>query len=176
MAMLELVLRRTTLTCAVLLLFGMAGDQTTWVWGNGQRVTDGAVYNLAATGCGAIALLSLAVALNTRPRRALPLLALMAAIGVYVLSAIVSGVSVWAQTQGEVWLYGATSQYTSPLGAFAGNSFASAGMVYPAQAPAFFTAIAVIGAMASLGLGLAWTVLDRNQGVTVNPSSAVKVR
>lgn len=160
--MLETILRRIAVTCAVLLLFGFAGDRTTWVLKRGAA-TEGAVYNLATTFCGIIALTGLAVALNTRPRRLIPLLGLLATIGAFCLTILVAGVSVWALMQGEVWFYGAASQYTSPLGDFAGEAFASAESVFPAQAPYVFTAAAIVGAVATLGLALLWLVNDRHE-------------
>lgn len=149
----ECVLRRIAVACAVLLLFGFAGDRTTWIWRK-QTVTEGAVYNLATTFCGIVALIGLAIALNAGTRRVVPLLAFLAAIGAFSLTALIAGVSVWALMHGEVWFYGAASQHTSPLGAFAGNTFASAKSVFPAQAPYVFTAVAIAGAVATLGLVL----------------------
>lgn len=164
--MLETMLRRIAVTCAVLLLFGLAGDRTTWVLRRGSA-TEGAIYNLTTSFCGIIALIGLAVALNTRPRRLVPLLGLLATIGAFGLTILVAGVSVWALMQGEVWFYGAASKYTSPLGDFAGDTFASAESVVPAQAPYFFTAVAIVGAAATLGLALQWIVNDQHERAAV---------
>jgi hypothetical protein len=112
------------------------------------------VYNLTTTLSGIVAQIGLAVALNSGTHLVVSLLALLAAIGAFGLAALVAGVSVWALMQGEVWFYGAASQYTSPLGDFAGNTFASAKTVFPAQAPYVFTAVAILGAVATLGLAL----------------------
>lgn len=163
--MLETILRRIAVTCAALLLFGIAGDRTTWVWRK-QTVTEGAVYNLVTTFCGIIALLGLLIALNSGARLVIPLLAFLATIGAFGLTSLVAGVSVWARMHGKVWFYGAASQDTSPLGDFAGNTFASARSVTPAQAPWFFTAVAVAGVVATLGLCLIWLAGDRNERIT----------
>ena len=147
--MMETILRRTALICAALMLLGVMGDRTTWVRLNrrGQTITDGAVYNLVAFLTGIVVLISLACALNMRLRPGIRVLSLVVAISAFGLSAFVSGLGVWARLQGEIWAYG--------VDAFA-KDLGPKWAVYPADGPYLFTAVAVLGAVTTIGLGIVW--------------------
>jgi hypothetical protein len=147
--MLETMLRRAGVTCAVLMLFGVMSDRTTWVRlnGRGQTITDGAVYNLIASLSGIIVLIALAVALHMRPRLVIPALSLLLAVAAFGLSAFVSGLGVWARSQGKVWAYG--------VDAFADDR-GPKWVVYPADGPYIFTFLATLGFVATAGMGIIW--------------------
>jgi hypothetical protein len=147
--MMETILRRTALICAVLMLLGVMSDRTTWVRLNrrGQTITDGAAYNLVAFLTGIVVLISLAFALNTRSHPGIRVLSLVVAILAFGISVFVSGLGVWARLQGEIWAYG--------VDAFA-KDLGPKWAVYPASGPFIFTSVAVLGAVATIGLGLSW--------------------
>jgi hypothetical protein len=144
----EHVLRRATIGCAIIMLFGPLEGRTTWVTVNGRNaVTDAGIYNVVAVASGVLALAALAVALNTRPRVTVPALAAIAAAGAIGLSVYVSGLYVWARWQGEIWFYGA--------GWFAGEQGPKWTVSLP-WGPPYFALAALIGAMASLVLAISW--------------------
>lgn len=147
--MTETILRRVAITCAILMLFGVMGDRTTWIRLNrhGQTITDGAGYNLFASLAGIVVLISLATALNTRPRPGIPLMSLLVTFAAFGFSAFYSGAGVWARLQGEVWAYG--------VDAFA-KDLGPKWAVYPANGPYVFTSIAILGALVTIGLGTTW--------------------
>lgn len=146
----DLVLGRIALWSGGLMLFGVVSDRSSWArasFKSPDTTTDAAVYNIVASGSGVVALIALAVALNTRPRVVLPILSLLPALAAFGLSIFVSGLGVWARLQGEIWLYAA--------GAFAGD-LGEEWVAHPARGPFLFTFLAALGALATLGLMLAW--------------------
>lgn len=153
----DLILGRIALWCGFLMLFGILSDRSSWVQGGFKSqsiTTDAAGYNIVATFSGIIALVALAIALNTRPRVVIPVLGLLPALAAFVLSIYVSGLSVWARLQGEIWFYG-TGSFAEDVGK---NEIA-----YPARGVFIFTFLAVLGALATLGLALTWVFRDREQ-------------
>lgn len=145
----ELILGRIALWCGFLMLPGFFSDRSSWVdnrFKAPSSITDAGLYNAVATVSGIVALVALAVALNTRPRVVIPVLGLLLAMAAFGLSIYVSGMGVWARLQGEIWLYGSWSF----AGGFEGY------VAHPARGLFFFTFLAVLGAMAALGLGCCW--------------------
>ncbi|MDQ2653062.1 MAG: hypothetical protein M3Z20_08450 [Chloroflexota bacterium] len=151
-----LILGRVALWSGFLILPGIFSDRSSWVnnrFKAPSSIIDAGLYNAVATISGIAALIALAVALNTRPRVVIPVLSLLPAIAVFGLSIYVSGISVWARLQGEIWFYGAWS--------FAGDY--EGYVAHPARGPFIFTFLAVLGAMATLGLALTWLWGDREE-------------
>jgi hypothetical protein len=118
-----------------------------------SSITDAGLYNFAVTASGIVALIALAVALNTRPRVVIPVLSLLPALAAFGLSIYVAGLSVWARLQGEIWFYGSWSF----AGDFEGYD------AHPARGPFIFTFLAILGTAATLGLALMWLSGDRDQ-------------
>lgn len=144
------ILGRIALWCGVLMLFGFFSDRSSWKrdsFKTPDTTTDAAIYNIVASFSGVVALIALAVALNTRPRVVLSVLSLLPALTAFGLSIFVSGLGVWARLQGEIWLYAA--------GEFAGD-LGENWVAHPARGPFLFSFLAVIGALATLGLMLVW--------------------
>lgn len=153
----ERILGRIALWSGFLMLFGVLSDRSSWVQGGFKSqsiTTDAAGYNIVATLSGVIALVALAIALNTRPRAVIPVLSLLPALAAFVLSIYVSGLSVWARLQGEIWFYG-TWSFAEDVG--------KKEIAYPARGPFIFPFLAVLGALATLGLALIWLFGNREQ-------------
>ena len=155
----ELILGRIALWCGFLMLFGIFSDRTSWVR---YRFQEGHQHryrrrdpNVVTSASGVVALIALAIALNTRPRVVIPVLSLLPAIAAFGLSTFVSGLGVWARLQGEIWLYGAWS--------FAGDQGAEQWIAHPARGTFIFTFLAVLGALATLSLALTWLFGDSEQ-------------
>ena len=66
---------------------------------------------------------------------------------------------VWAAMQGKTWYYGGAAA-AHWLGDFA-DDMGSKWTVHPAQGPFIFAPIAIIGALAALGLCLVWLLQTR---------------
>jgi hypothetical protein len=143
--MIEIVLRRIALGCATLLLLSLFGGRTTWVQGHNTS-TDAAGYGIVTTFAGVLALASLAFAAWTRPRLVLPILGVFVATAAFILAAVFARLDVWARLQGQVWTYAAMT-ISAPEGEWT---------VYLAPGPPIFMTIAALGAIASLGLAVAW--------------------
>jgi hypothetical protein len=103
-----------------------------------------------------VVLVTLAIALNTRPRVVIPVLSLLPAIAAFALSIFVFRHGVWASLQGEIWVYAAWS--------FAGD-WGEEWVAYPARGSFIVTFLAVLGAVSTLGLALTWLFGVRVQRV-----------
>lgn len=143
----ETVLDRIAVGCAIFLLFAPLGGRTMWV-SKTSTATDAAGYNVVAVLAGIVALAALAVALWMRPQEViLPVLGTLVAAAAFGISAYVSGVDVWARLHGQVWSY---------AGWTASAAVRTKSTVYPAWGPPFFTAAALLGAIATLSLAILW--------------------
>ena len=152
----ETLLLRTAFVCATFLLFGILADRTQIVDGGRNSrttITDAAGYNIAATFSGVVALVGLAVAFWTYPvwtlRRAVQtVLGVIVAVAAFGLTVYASGIFWLARTRGEVFFYG--------TGEVLGNETYAQEMIHPAVGPPYFAAIAVVGIIATLGVGVLW--------------------
>ena len=93
----ELILGRIALWSGFLMLFGVLSDRSSWVRDSVKSpssTTDAAIYNVIASASGVVALIALAIALNTRPRVVIPVLSLLPAVAAFGLSLYVSGLGV----------------------------------------------------------------------------------
>ncbi len=151
-----LILGRIALWSGFLMLFGVVSDRSSWVTytKTTSSVTDAGIYNVIASASGVVALIALAIALNTRPRVVIPVLSLLPAIAAFGLSTYVSGLSVWARLQGEIWFYGTWS--------FAGEVGKNE-IAYPSRGVFIFALLALLGALATLGLAWTWLFGGREQ-------------
>lgn len=153
----ELILGRIALWSGFLMLSGVVSDSSSWVLTTRNTINtiiDAKMYNAVASVSGVAALVSLAIALNTRPRLVIPVRSLLPAIAAFGLSVFVFGVGVWARLQGEIWFYGSWS--------FAGDR-GEEWVAHPARDPFIFTFLAVLGALATLGLASTWLLGGREQ-------------
>lgn len=153
----ELILRRIALWSGFLMLFGVLSDRSSWVRDSVKSpssVTDAGIYNVIASASGVVALIALAIAINTRPRVVIPVLGLVPALAVFGLSTYVSGLSVWARLQGEIWFYGTWS--------FAGD-VGKKMIAYPSRGVFIFTFLAILGVVATLGMALTWLFGNHDQ-------------
>lgn len=153
----DLILGRIAIWSGFLMLFGVLSDRSSWVTyakNTSSSVTDAGIYNVIASASGVVALIALAIALNTRPRVVIPVLSLVPVLAAFGLSTYVSGLSVWARLQGEIWFYGAWS--------FAGE-VGKKEVAYPSRGVFIFAFLALLGTLATLGLALTWLFGDREQ-------------
>lgn len=153
----DLIMGRIALSSGFLLLFGVLSDRSSWVRESVKSpssTTDAGIYNVIASASGLVALIALAIALNTRPRGVIPVLSLLPALAAFGVSLYVSGLGVWARLHGEIWLYGA--------GSFAGD-WGEKYIAHPARGPFIFAFLALLGVLATLGLALTWLFGDREQ-------------
>ena len=141
----EDVARRVAIGCAIVMLFGPLGGRTMRVAGNSVG-TDAAGYNAVAVLSGVVVLAALGFAFWAGPRLIHPLLGAAVAGAAFGLSVYVSGVGVVARLRGGVWSYAGWSFERVDPGE----------TVYPAPGPPFFALVALIGAVATLALAIAW--------------------
>jgi hypothetical protein len=142
----ENALRWVAIGCAMFMFFAPFGGRTMWVKGH-TTATDAGIYNAAAILSGVVALAALAVAFWLRPRVVLSVLAAVAAVAAFGLTAYVSGVYVWARMQGQMWVYGGWS-----ISEGMGRKWT----VYPAWGPPVFATAALIGVVSALALAVLW--------------------
>lgn len=156
----ELMLGRIALWCGFLMMFGVFSDSSSWVRATRNTIntiTDAKMYNVIASVSGV-------VALTTCPRIVIPVLSLVPAFAAIGLSIFVFGHGVWARLQGEIWLYADWR--------FAGDQ--GAGWVaYPARGTFIFALLAVLGALATLGLPSTWLLCDRVESAVVSARRAL---
>jgi hypothetical protein len=147
--MLETILRRTALICALLILLRALGDAGTWALlvSDGLGANDGALSSLAGLLSALIAVIALVVACRSRPRLDIPLLCLLVTVAAFGLSLYASSVGPWMQLQGKIWV---SSGNTLP------GDLARQLVVRPMFVSYMFTLVALLGVLATSGLGLVW--------------------
>lgn len=154
----ETVLWRVALGCSFLMLLGPMADRTTYAKRSGfVFITDAAGYNIVALLSGVVALGALGFAAWARPRVFLTALALAGAVAAFGLTVFMSGLAVSARFQGEVWFYGTDSYATDAA------EMGRRVTIDAADGPYFFVAAALLGAIATLGLGVMWLRQSRSE-------------
>lgn len=141
------VLRWIAIVCGGLLLLAPLGGRTTWEATRGRSfATDAGGYNAIAVVSGMMVLVALLVATGESRPRWLALPGALVVFGAFVLTVYATGVFVAARWRGEVWVYACWCAQPLPADA----------IVTPAPGPPVFLVVALIGAIAALGLTVRW--------------------
>lgn len=143
----EEVAPRFAIGCAILLLFAPLGGRTVWepIRGSGSA-TDAGGYNAIAVFSGVVVLAALGFARWGRPRLVLPLVGAAVATVAFGLTLYATGVYVVARLQGGIWIYAC----------WCFEELSSSTTVTPAPGPPIFALVALVGAVATLALAIAW--------------------